>query len=575
MQAYNIEHIIETVDWAVKRADPSAPLRVFTLGIGATTSTAMCEGISRAGNGLCLMATTSESIIGKCAKLVRASRTYILKNVSVDWGVRTDLAEAYRTGNTELKGVRQAPGEISAIYPGNRFIVFALIEDEKFMPPNEVVIRAQRDGQGEVMQFTVPIQVVEFPTDHPCGRLIPTLAARRAIMDLSSPHPTTSLFASDHKSTIVKLGVEYQLASKFTSFVAVDKRSRTEVAEVPFQPQSFAYQSRVSEATGRPTIPSASGALAFGAPQARRIPQAQRLPQATAIGPQSQPQQVGFQTTRGGTVLFGAAPAAGVASPSRFGLFGSTSSQAPSLFGQPSAAPSVSGAPATSAGFGAFGQQQSSSWNNAAPAGGLFGGPRSSVPSPLEGSLFDARPATTTSSPRAPAPALPPAAPTSFGGGLFGPQSAAPAPPPPPAPAQTSGPAPPPPPSPPPPPPAAPALFGDGLFGPRSAAPAPSIFSAPTEDKVLALVRLQSFDGSFPPTAQLETIIGKICLGKADMSVDQKVWATVLAVAFLKIYMKDQPELLDGLVEKAMDYLSHIPGIDVEALLSRAQTIVV
>lgn len=92
---------------------------------------------------------------------------------------------------------------------------------------------------------------------------------------------------------------------------------------------------------------------------------------------------------------------------------------------------------------------------------------------------------------------------------------------------------------------------------------------------MLALVRLQSFDGSFPPTAQLETIIGKICLGKADMSVDQKVWATVLAVAFLKIYMKDQPELLDGLVEKAMDYLSHIPGIDVEALLSRAQTIVV
>ena len=33
-------------------AKPEAPLRVFTLGIGATTSTEMCEGISRASGGV-------------------------------------------------------------------------------------------------------------------------------------------------------------------------------------------------------------------------------------------------------------------------------------------------------------------------------------------------------------------------------------------------------------------------------------------------------------------------------------------------------------------------------------------
>jgi hypothetical protein len=170
--------VIDSVSNTIKRSSSSAPLRVFTLGIGETTSSAMCEGISRAGNGLYLMATTSESIIGQCSKLVRASRTYILKNVTVDWGVRTDLAEAHRTGRTELKGVRQAPAQIDAIYPGSRFVVFGLVEDSKFVPPKEVVIRAQRDGYGEVLQFTVPLQQVELRSDEPRHQVIAILAAR-------------------------------------------------------------------------------------------------------------------------------------------------------------------------------------------------------------------------------------------------------------------------------------------------------------------------------------------------------------------------------------------------------------
>lgn len=166
-QVQDVNQTVAPVEQAVQQAARDAPVRVFTLGIGRTTSTAMCEGISRAGNGICLMATMAETIISKCSRLVRASRTYVLKNVSVGWGVRTDLAEAYRTGNTELAGVRQAPADISSLYPGNRFIVFALIENEAFTPPKEVVIHAQRDGYGEVLQFSVPVQVVDFPPRAP------------------------------------------------------------------------------------------------------------------------------------------------------------------------------------------------------------------------------------------------------------------------------------------------------------------------------------------------------------------------------------------------------------------------
>lgn len=96
------------------------------------------------------------------------------------------------------------------------------------------------------------------------------------------------------------------------------------------------------------------------------------------------------------------------------------------------------------------------------------------------------------------------------------------------------------------------------------------------EDIVVALVRLQSFDGSFPPTAQLEAIIGKSLLSEVEkLKVDPRVWATVLAVAYLKKYMKDQPELLDGLVEKAMDFLSRTQNGDLQTLLARADSLVV
>lgn len=86
-QAYDVDYTIETVTKYVGKAKSGAPLRIFTLGIGGTIYSAMCEGIARAGNGVCLMAITSESIVAKCSKLVRASRTYILKNITVDWCV--------------------------------------------------------------------------------------------------------------------------------------------------------------------------------------------------------------------------------------------------------------------------------------------------------------------------------------------------------------------------------------------------------------------------------------------------------------------------------------------------------
>lgn len=210
---------------AVAQASPSAPLRIFTLGIGATASTAMCEGIARAGNGECLMAHAAEDITGKCAKLLRAGRSFILKNISVDWGIPSHVDG--QDGVQVEVAWQQAPAQIASLYPGIRFVVFVLIQNAKFAAPKTVTLKAQRDGAGDILSFSIPVEAVRF-ADHNSLRLIHTLAARALITDLQDD----ALFAprlteAQRRAAIVGFGETYQLASRYTSFVAVEDDGET------------------------------------------------------------------------------------------------------------------------------------------------------------------------------------------------------------------------------------------------------------------------------------------------------------------------------------------------------------
>ncbi|KIP04027.1 hypothetical protein PHLGIDRAFT_121049, partial [Phlebiopsis gigantea 11061_1 CR5-6] len=515
-EAYNIDQTIQPVEQAVRFAKTSAPVRVFTLGIGETTSSALCEGMARAGNGLCLMATTAETIIGKCSRLVRASRTYILKNVSVDWGVRNDLAEAYHTGSKELKSVRQAPANISAIYPGNRFVVFALVEDRSFTPPQEIVIRAQRDGQGEVLQFSVPVQIAEFPPEHHPQPLIQTLAARRAIMDIEDS--SRSLFTSDAKALVIRLGTQYQLASKYTSFIAVDKRTKSELESYSDEPDEEEYAGYF-QSTGFLTRGQTRSAL-LGA----------SAPRAALVTTQFQPQ---MSMNRGGGAWSSPLVQHSDVGAEYLERSGSPSRSSPERVSiklstrRPRASAAFPGPPAPKSqnylmSLGRQGpiveptsdDRERDRERERAPAG--FASGFHSLSSSLEavsasrGVLQHASPSYRTGAARN----------GDVGMGIGGPTS------------------------------------------PRS-----------TEERVVELIRLQSFDGSFPPENRLLSLLGGgVSFGEARaLGVSEKVWATVLAVAYLQQHMKDQPELLEGLVEKATEFIARIPGINVGALFSRAE----
>lgn len=169
-QAYDIEDTKQLVTQFVQTSN--VPRRVFTLGIGNGVSTAMCEGIARAGNGEFLLATNTESIIPKCAKLFTASRTPFVRGVTLDWGVAHSSSQvgspevtfsnqpSPRTVATRpLPPIQQAPYQIEAIHSGTRKTIFAIVTSRHAKPPKHVVLSGVLDDETQQpFELRIPVQ---------------------------------------------------------------------------------------------------------------------------------------------------------------------------------------------------------------------------------------------------------------------------------------------------------------------------------------------------------------------------------------------------------------------------------
>ena len=117
---------------------------------------------------------------------------------------------------TDIK-VQQAPHLIPPIYPGVRFIVYCILE-QNIKPRNVITLKAtSQDGP---MKLDIPLDPVTLQ-----GSKIHRLAAKKLIQDLCSEksflhkHPKNigkHIPASLIKENIVKLGKTFNLASKYT-----------------------------------------------------------------------------------------------------------------------------------------------------------------------------------------------------------------------------------------------------------------------------------------------------------------------------------------------------------------------
>ncbi|KAJ7031685.1 von Willebrand factor type A domain-containing protein [Mycena alexandri] len=274
-EAYDVDWVLAEVKGSVKAASEGAPLRVFVLGIGNSVSTAMCEGIARVGHGTCMLVAEEETTFtGKVARLLKAARTPVISNITVDWGrpeLESDFevvekAEVVKQNSKEKKSkekqktlnifdkavdpthldktgpppapqvilappsdVQQSPFKILNLFPGTRVNIYAILQGRSSIPQTVTLHGSTPDGAS--ISLPIPVTVSRLPSTP----ALHALAARRIIQDLEDGQYTAALTATlkdpadadllarTARASIVRLGTTHSITSTYTSFVAVDE----------------------------------------------------------------------------------------------------------------------------------------------------------------------------------------------------------------------------------------------------------------------------------------------------------------------------------------------------------------
>jgi Ca-activated chloride channel family protein len=249
----------------------AADTRVFTFGIGAGASHHLVKGLARAGEGEAEFIAPGERIEGKVMRQLSRALAPALTEVSVDWG---GLAAA------------QAPHEVPPVFADGRVLLFARVEK-----PGAATVTLRATGPDGPVSFPLPLD----PASAAEGTLVATLWARRMIRDLEegrSPlHPRRgsqqgrALGLKDEavKSEIVRLGTTWGLASRHTSFVAVEERETPTGGEAQLRKVPVAI-TRGWHGIGRggPLVTGAAGGMVAASP-ARHV-MGMKEPQIELIG---------------------------------------------------------------------------------------------------------------------------------------------------------------------------------------------------------------------------------------------------------------------------------------------------
>ena len=227
-------------DYVIKLVkDNSMNARVFTLGLGSSASRHLVKGVARAGNGESVFASINEDLRPKVMKLLKNSLMPALTNVQILWNnekeakvnpsLNKDGLDLSVNKERTLLGFNK-PEPVQPLSPtsfpgvlfdGTRMLSFKNFDLEKNL--QNVTITAQApDGP---LSLEVPIGKECYLTS---GTLVHKMAARQTIQYLeeNSGHMTNEI-----KEKVTELALKHGIASKYTSFVGIDKKTRKSIFE--------------------------------------------------------------------------------------------------------------------------------------------------------------------------------------------------------------------------------------------------------------------------------------------------------------------------------------------------------
>lgn len=174
--------------------------RVFGFGVGSSPNRHLLEGLSRAGEGIAVYASTREDPADAVNRFYHYIDRPVLTGLDVRWGA--------------FAGSEIFPDPLPDLFASHPIVLHGRYDKAL---PDEVVVTARR---GET-EMSLPVRVHRVMAPREKGGVLGALWARSKIGHLSEvswlePRPDT-------REKITALGLEYSLVTPYTSFVAVDR----------------------------------------------------------------------------------------------------------------------------------------------------------------------------------------------------------------------------------------------------------------------------------------------------------------------------------------------------------------
>ncbi|CUS07894.1 unnamed protein product [Tuber aestivum] len=251
----------------IKKSSEDGNVRFFSLGVGDTVSHGLVEGISRAGRGYSQIVSTTSNLQKKVMRMLKAALTPHVNDWGVDWAGKpeaqratlatpapgtvapislfdpncdpdsTPSAPSSGTPTLTLPKVVQAPTMVPALFPYSRATVYFLISNGH--RPEKVFLKGSAHDTNSnticPLQIEIPVHAI---TSVGASLGLYQLAGRKLLQDLEEgrlsylegiydetkePTKRAELIAKEG----TRVGLEFGLASKWTSFVAVAEDEST------------------------------------------------------------------------------------------------------------------------------------------------------------------------------------------------------------------------------------------------------------------------------------------------------------------------------------------------------------
>ncbi|MFV0361365.1 VIT and vWA domain-containing protein [Tropicimonas sp.] len=176
--------------------------RIYAFGVGTSVNRYLLDGMADEGRGYARYVDPGKDAGEIAEQLAADLRTPLLTDIAIDWG--------------DLKVTEVTPARIPDLFAGNQLRVLARYEGDSG------ALRV--NGQVAGHRASLPVTVAPAGDDGGTGEAIALIWARGRIADHERALAVRAGNATAHEEAITRLGLDFGLQSRFTSFVAVSEQ---------------------------------------------------------------------------------------------------------------------------------------------------------------------------------------------------------------------------------------------------------------------------------------------------------------------------------------------------------------